>query len=159
MAEAYGVAGPDGSVAQGLGQEGLAHASRSHQQHVLVPGQELQGEGDIQEPAVEGDGGGPVEVLQAAGLLEAGVVQSQFQAAVRAAIDLVAEDDFQEGGLVQLVPAGQGNAFGRGAAWRNLARFLVIRIDRAAIFLGTRTQPRNTRKLLTGLAFTMHAPL
>ena len=38
----------------------------------------------------------PVEVLQAAGLLETGVVQPEFNAAVRTAIDLVAEVDLQE---------------------------------------------------------------
>ena len=30
------------------------------------------------------------------------------------AIDLVAEDDLQEGGIVQLLPAGQGDALGQG---------------------------------------------
>ena len=38
----------------------------------------------------------PVEVLQAAGLLETGVVQPEFNAAVSTAIDLVAEVDLQE---------------------------------------------------------------
>ena len=33
---------------------------------------------------------------------------------VSAAVDLVTEDDLQEGGIVQLVPSGQGNAFGQG---------------------------------------------
>ena len=41
------------------------------------------------KPAVQGDGGGPVEVLHAAGLLEAGALKPQFHAAVGAAIDLV----------------------------------------------------------------------
>ena len=50
--------------------------------------------------------GRPVEVLQAAGLLEAGALQPQFNAPVGAAIDLVAEDDLQEGGIVQLLSAG-----------------------------------------------------
>ena len=114
MAEAYGVTGADGGIAQGLGQEGLAHTGGTHQQDVLVPGEELHGEDGVQEPSVQGDGRGPVEVLQAAGLLEASGAQPEFQAAVGAAIDLVAEDDLQEGSVVQLVPTGQGDAFGQG---------------------------------------------
>ena len=55
VAEADGVAGPDGGVAEGLGQEALAHAGGSHQQHVLVPGQEFQGEGGVEEPTVQGN--------------------------------------------------------------------------------------------------------
>ena len=70
--EADGMSGADGGVAQGLGQEGLADAGGTHQQDVLVPGQELQGEDGVQQPSVHGDGRGPVEVLQSAGLLESG---------------------------------------------------------------------------------------
>ena len=68
--------------------------------------QELQGEDGVQEEAVEGDGGRPVEVLEAAGLLEAGAPQPQFGAPVSPAIDLVTEDDLQEGCIGQLLPAG-----------------------------------------------------
>ena len=82
-----------GGEAQGLGHEALAPSGGSHQQYVLVLVQELQGEDGVQEPAVEGDVGRPVEVLQAAGLLEAGALKPQFNAPVGAAIDLVAEDD------------------------------------------------------------------
>ena len=59
----------------------------------------------IQQAAFQGDGGRPVEVLQAAGLPEAGALQPQFNAPVGAAIDLVAEDDLQEGCIVQLLSA------------------------------------------------------
>ena len=75
MDEAHGVSGTDGGVAQGLGQEALAHSGGSHQQYVLVLVQELQGEDGVQQAAVEGDGRRPVEVLQPAGLLEAGALQ------------------------------------------------------------------------------------
>ena len=87
MAETYGVTGADGGIAQGLGQEGLADTGGTHQQEVLVPGEEPQGEGGIQEPSVQGAGSGPVEVLQPAGLLEASGAQPQFQAAVGAALE------------------------------------------------------------------------
>ena len=114
MDEAHGVSGADGGVAQGLGQEALPDTRRPHQENMFVLVQELQGEDSVQEPAVQGDGGGPVEVLQAAGLLEAGALKPQFHAAVGAAIDLVTEDDLQEGGIVQLFPAGQCDALGQG---------------------------------------------
>ena len=104
--EAHCVPGPDGGIAQGLGQEALAHSGRSDEQHVLAPGQELQGEGGVQQPSVQGDGRRPVEVLQPAGLLKAGLLQPRLNAPVSAAVDLVAENDFQEGGIVQLLPPG-----------------------------------------------------
>ena len=75
-----------GGEAQGRGHEALAHSGGSHQQYVLVFVQELQGEDGVQEPAVEGDGRRPVEVLQAAGLLEAGALKPQFNAPVGAAM-------------------------------------------------------------------------
>ena len=73
MAEADGVTGPDGGVAQGLSQESLAHTSGADQQDVLMPGEELQGEDGVQEPAVQGNGGSPVsdnafELLPDAGI-------------------------------------------------------------------------------------------
>ena len=52
--------------------EALAHADRSDEQDVLVAVQELEGEGGVEESSVECDGCGPVEVFEAAGLLEAG---------------------------------------------------------------------------------------
>ena len=89
MEEADGMTAPDSSVAQGLGQEGLADTGGAYQQDVLVPGEEFQGEDGVQEPAVQCDGGGLVEVLQPAGLLEAGRAQPQFQTPVGAAVHLV----------------------------------------------------------------------
>ena len=61
-----------------------------------MPVEKLQGEYSVQQAAIQGNRRRPVEVLQAAGLLETGIVQPEFGAAVGAAIDLVAEDDFQE---------------------------------------------------------------
>ena len=41
-------------------------------------------------------------------------MQPHLDAAVSAAVNLVAEDDLQEGGVVQLLPARQGDALGQG---------------------------------------------
>ena len=101
-------------LAQALGQEALADAGGTHQEDVFALVQEFQGEGGVQEPSVQGDAGGPVEVLQAADFLEAGPVQAGLDAAVVAAVHLVGEDDLQEGSVVQLLPSGQGDAFGQG---------------------------------------------
>ena len=40
-------------------------------------------------------------------------MQPHLDAAVSAAIDLVCEDDLQKGSIVQLLPAGQGDALGQ----------------------------------------------
>ena len=50
----HGVSGADSGVAEGLGQEALADAGGSHQQHVLVPVEKLQGEHGVQQAAVPG---------------------------------------------------------------------------------------------------------
>jgi hypothetical protein len=55
MDEAYGVSGADGGVAAGLVQEALPDASSAHQQHMLMPVQELQGKDSVQQTALQGD--------------------------------------------------------------------------------------------------------
>ena len=112
--ETHGVSGAYRSIAQGLGHEALADAGGTHQQDMLVLVEKLQGECGVQEPTVQGDRRRPVEVLQPADFLETGVLEPEFNAAVSAAVYLVLEDDFQEGGVVQLLPSGQGDAFGQG---------------------------------------------
>ena len=47
------MAGPDSSIAQGLGKEALADSRRAHQQYVLVPVQELRGENGVRQPAIQ----------------------------------------------------------------------------------------------------------
>ena len=114
VAEADGVSGADGRVAQGLGEKALTHASRSHEKHVLVFVEKLQGADGVQQTAIQGDRRRPVEVLQAAGLLKTGALEPEFDAPVGAAVDFVAENDLQEGCVVQLFTAGQGDALGQG---------------------------------------------
>ena len=81
MYEADGMAGSDGSISESLSDEALAHADRSDEQDVLVAVQELEGEGGVEESSVECDGCGPVEVFEAAGLLEAGPLGGGVRAA------------------------------------------------------------------------------
>ena len=76
MYESDGVSGPDGGISESLSDEALAHADRSDEQDVLVARQELEGEGGVEESSVECDGCGPVEVFEAAGLLEAGPLEA-----------------------------------------------------------------------------------
>ena len=107
MAETHGVSGADGRVAQGLSQEALADARRSHQQHVLVLVEKLQGESGVQQATIQGNRRRPVEVLQPAGLLKTGTIEAHFDASMGATVDLVADDDLQEGSVVQLFTTGQ----------------------------------------------------
>ena len=86
MGEADGVPGPDGGVAESLGQEALADAGGTYQQDVFVPVLELQGEDGVQQSPVHGDGRRPVEVLQPANLLEAGTLQPHLDAPVGPAL-------------------------------------------------------------------------
>ena len=76
--------------------------------------EEFQGEDGVQEPAAQGDGGRPVEVLQAASLLKAGRAHPDLDAPILPSADRISEDDLQEGRVVQVVPAGQGDALGQG---------------------------------------------
>ena len=46
---------------------------------MLAAIEEVQREGGVEQAAVEPDGGRPVEVLEAAELLEAGLAQAQLQ--------------------------------------------------------------------------------
>src|SRR5207245_670433 len=56
----------------------------------------------------------PVEVLQPADLLEAGQQHLALQPAVVTPADFIGEQHFQEGGVIQLLPAGQGDPLGQG---------------------------------------------
>jgi len=66
------VPGAHGGLAERLGEEALAHPDRTDEQHVLAAVQELQRAGRVEQPPVERDLGGPVEVLKPADLFEAG---------------------------------------------------------------------------------------
>jgi len=112
--EADAASGADGRVAERLGQEALADADGADEQDVLAAVEELQGEGGVEQAAVEAYGGGPVEVLEAAELLEAGLAQPKLEAPVVAAAHLVDEEELEEVGVVELVAASEGDALGQG---------------------------------------------
>ena len=76
MYEADGMPGSDGCISEGLSDEALAHADRSDEQDVLVAVQELEGEGGVYRSRRSSVRCGPVEVFEAAGLLEAGPLEA-----------------------------------------------------------------------------------
>ena len=76
--------------------------------------QELKGEHQVEEPAVQGDFGRPVEVLKATGLLEAGRPQPEVGASIIPAADLVGQSVLQEGRVVQLLSTSRGHALWQG---------------------------------------------
>ncbi len=69
-AEEDRVAGPGGSCAEGLGEEGLADTDGTDEEDVLFLLEEVQGEELVEMAAVDLDGGRPVEVLERDTLLE-----------------------------------------------------------------------------------------
>ena len=83
--------------------------------------------------AVEPDGGRPVEVLEAAELLKAGLAQPELEAPVVAAAHLVDEQELEEVSVVELVPTGEGDALGQGRGARAPARTRVIIRTRGSI--------------------------
>jgi hypothetical protein len=68
---------------------------------------EVQREDGIQQPPVCSYGGCPIEVLQAADLFEACLLQMDFHISVISAGDLIRQDYLKKGGIVQLVAASQ----------------------------------------------------
>ena len=75
--------------------------------------EKLQRAGGVEEPAVEADLCRPVEVLEPADLLEAGLAQAQLQAPVVALAHLAGEDDLQEVRVVEPLAPGEGDALGQ----------------------------------------------
>ena len=52
---------------------------------------------------------GPVEVFEAAGLLEAGPLEAELEPPVVSAVDLIGQYDLQERCVVELLPACEGD--------------------------------------------------
>jgi len=68
--------------------------------------QEARGEGSVQQALVQGDVGGPVEVLPPADVLEAGEQGPAFQPGVVPRRHLVGEEHLKKGSVVQLFAPG-----------------------------------------------------
>ena len=79
-------------VAEGLRQKGLTDADRPNKEHVLVAVNEIQGEDGIHKTALHSYPGCPVEILQAADLLETRLLKVHFQVTVITPGYLVSED-------------------------------------------------------------------
>ena len=60
------------------------------------------------------DGCGPVEVFEAAGLLEAGPLEAELEPPVVSAVDLIGQYDLQEGCVVDLLPACESDSLRQG---------------------------------------------
>ena len=119
--EAEGVPRPDGGVAQGLGQEALADTAgrtSSTRSCLARNSREKAASNSRRSMVMDADQSkSSRRQISAADLLEAGALQAHLDALVGAAVDLVAEDYLQEGGVVQLFPAGKGDALGQSGGW------------------------------------------
>jgi len=87
---------------------------KADEEAVVVSCQELQAEQLLEEPLVQLDVGAPVEVLQTRHLLETGLGESEFEPVLVSAGYLVGQEDFEEGGMIQLLASGQGQPFRQG---------------------------------------------
>ena len=77
---------------------------------MLLAVEELEREELVEVTAVDLDGVRPVEVLEADALLEAGLEEAAFEGEVVAPLDLVGEDEGEEGDVVELLGTGEGEA-------------------------------------------------
>jgi len=73
---------------------------------MLVAVKEVHGEDGVQQTAVRGYLGRPVEVLQAADLFESRRMEMDFQVAVITPGYFIGQEYLEEGSIVQLVPPG-----------------------------------------------------
>ena len=75
--------------------------------------EEVEGEEFVEVAAVELDGCGPVEVSEGNAFFEARLEESSFELLSIAALDLVGEDEGEEGGVVELLGTRAGKAVGQ----------------------------------------------
>ena len=86
----------------------LAHADRTGKDDVLPPFDEMQSKQLIQSRLIKRDRGGPVEVLQRAFLLKPGLIQPGLDGNLLSSLGLIAEDEFKEFGVVELLATSDG---------------------------------------------------
>ena len=96
------MAGTASRVAERTGKEGLSHADRAEEDHILAAFDEAKAEQLLDTISVEGDGGIPVEAFEGLVLLEAGSGEAHLEVLVIPAVDLVLEDELEEVELREL---------------------------------------------------------
>lgn len=106
------MAGSAGRVAERTGKEGLPHADRAEEDHVLAAFDEAEAEELLDAVSVEGNGGIPVEVLEGLFLLEASSGETDLQVLLIPAVDLVLENQLEEVELRELRLLRVGQAVG-----------------------------------------------
>ena len=89
-------AGAAGAVSQGAGEDGLADADGSEEEHVLALLEKRKAEEITHAVAVEGDRRVPVEVLEGVRLREAGAVEAVREVLVLPPVDLVLKRELKE---------------------------------------------------------------
>ena len=100
-------------MAEGAGEEGLAHADGAEEDHILLALEEAEREEILHALAVEGDRRVPVEALEGLLLLEAGAGEAEREVLLVPAVDLVLEHELQEVELSELRLAGVGHSVGQ----------------------------------------------
>src|SRR5581483_7049514 len=93
---ADGVAGAAGRVAEGLGEVALPHADRAGEDHVLLLGEPVEAKELAQARPIVADRRLPGDGLGRDLLLEAGSGEPLLEAAARAAVDFVLEQELEE---------------------------------------------------------------
>jgi len=83
-------------------------ADGTHEDHVLLARQELEGEHVLQLPPIHLHRRGPVEAIQRHAVFEASLQQMPFEGLLVAALDLVGQQQREKRHVIQLLGAGQG---------------------------------------------------
>ena len=110
----YGVTAATGDVAESVRQKGLAHADRSHDQHVPPCLQKAQGGEFVQHRSIERDLGGVIPLLELGALFEARTLRAQGSRLAVSTRYLIAQDQEQEVLVRHFLLAGQGEPLGQG---------------------------------------------
>ena len=111
--EEHGLAHATGRVSDRAREEGLAHAHRTEEDHILLALDEAQAEQVLHAIAVEGDFRVPIEGLQGLLLFEAGSPEPQGEALVIPPIDLVLQDQLEEVEATELRLLRVGDSVGQ----------------------------------------------
>jgi len=81
---------------------------------MLLALEKMQREELVEVAAVELDGCRPVEVIERDPFFEAGGEEPPFELLGITALDLVSEDEREEGGVIELLSTCEGQAIGQG---------------------------------------------